>query len=452
MPYPIHLKPKDDELLSSWIVRLASAHGMSLVDMGRVFKPALKSNLWMLRDIDLGTKDAVFNALITELSSACAIPPARARETTLAEFEGHLYERLPSKKTYTWILPYNLGGSQSGHRLGTQACSLCLAEDDKPYFRRRWRLAFVVACPRHKSVLLDSCPGCNDDIRFHLNASGQVNVKRAEMMACRNCRFDLRMAPSQQPAETEVIEFQEHLVATAERGYIEIEGIDNIASPDYFAMLHWMLSVVIQPHKLLNSLRESIFAYYDLDLNISLLTKKNALETLGVTARYELVWLLHRMLKDHPDRYLRDTSPYQPMTPANLMDRLWYSKCLRSPAWFLPMMYAERDRQRVSCRNQIDVKQSDAVSPFRTRPERINDVGDYGDRTINPHFFDKTINGRRKKQQNYPDVYKQTAQALFSDGFSPHDAARILDVSPRIVAVWIESYSGEGQTERGQVE
>lgn len=27
--YPVHLKPKDDELLTSWIVRLALAHGLT---------------------------------------------------------------------------------------------------------------------------------------------------------------------------------------------------------------------------------------------------------------------------------------------------------------------------------------------------------------------------------------------------------------------------------------
>jgi hypothetical protein len=107
------------------------------------------------------------------------------------------------------------------------------------------------------------------------------------------------------------------------------------------------------------------------------------------------------------------------------------------------MIYAERDRHGDSYRNRTNAEQADPDKLVRSRPEGLDDTGEYGGRTINPQFFDKAVNGRQKKRQNYPDIYMQTAQALFNDGFSPHDVARILDVSPRTVAVWIDKQSSE---------
>lgn len=43
-------------------------------------------------------------------------------------------------------------------------CPRCLASDNQPYFRRRWRLAPFVVCLAHRTMLLDRCWNCSSRI------------------------------------------------------------------------------------------------------------------------------------------------------------------------------------------------------------------------------------------------------------------------------------------------
>ncbi len=45
-----------------------------------------------------------------------------------------------------------------------QYCPRCVADDPRPYFRRRWRFAPVVACLAHRCLLQDGCWQCNAPI------------------------------------------------------------------------------------------------------------------------------------------------------------------------------------------------------------------------------------------------------------------------------------------------
>ncbi|MDQ3555642.1 MAG: TniQ family protein, partial [Gemmatimonadota bacterium] len=78
--WPVHLKPLPDELLSSWLGRLAAAHGLKLhtfctLAFGR-------RALWN-RDLDRLAPPEVMEVL----AERTATPPARVRETTLARYE-----------------------------------------------------------------------------------------------------------------------------------------------------------------------------------------------------------------------------------------------------------------------------------------------------------------------------------------------------------------------------
>jgi hypothetical protein len=71
-----------------------------------------------------------------------------------------------------------------------QFCPLCLAEDETPYFRRRWRRASVMTCRRHGRALLDRCPSCGDGL-----APFEPRVLLPQHH-CAHCGFDLRDAGS----------------------------------------------------------------------------------------------------------------------------------------------------------------------------------------------------------------------------------------------------------------
>jgi hypothetical protein len=78
-----------------------------------------------------------------------------------------------SRKAATWL----------------QFCPACLAGDEAPYFRRRWRWATRISCFEHGCGLRDRCPHCGDGI-----AAFAPRDLIAQHVCCR-CGDDLRIAP-----------------------------------------------------------------------------------------------------------------------------------------------------------------------------------------------------------------------------------------------------------------
>ncbi|MDQ3818853.1 MAG: TniQ family protein, partial [Acidobacteriota bacterium] len=135
------------------------AHGLKL----HTFCTLLwdKRPIWN-RDIDKCADDGI----LTVLEQRTGTPFERVRASTLAAYEGALYERHNAFGNTFWIMPLGIY-----HRIrrmhGVQYCPSCLEEDKTPYFRRAWRLAFVTVCAKHRRLLLDACPRCDGPVNFH---------------------------------------------------------------------------------------------------------------------------------------------------------------------------------------------------------------------------------------------------------------------------------------------
>jgi len=78
---------------------------------------------------------------------------------------------------------------------GLQYCSQCLLEDDEPYFRRRWRVAYCTFCPEHNALLRDRCWQCGACVAFHRRELGRPTLLLVGPMSiCHSCGHDLRAA------------------------------------------------------------------------------------------------------------------------------------------------------------------------------------------------------------------------------------------------------------------
>lgn len=186
--WPIHLKPYSDELLSSWLVRLAHAHGLKLQTFcGIVFGQG--KNIWN-RDIDKLAPDW----LLHHLATATGTSIDRVKDTTLKSYEGILYENHQPNGNTKWINP--LGIYHRTHKAyGLQYCPICLAHDKEPYFRKYWRLAFYTECEKHHILLHDRCPSCGGAINFHRVEMGiRSLIKPRSIVNCYKCSYDLRDA------------------------------------------------------------------------------------------------------------------------------------------------------------------------------------------------------------------------------------------------------------------
>ncbi len=172
--WPVAVEPEPDELLSSWLHRLALAHGLP----PRVFGAALGlgGGAWSGR-LDLAPPAALLDRLArrTGLASstiaALSFRDFGARELLLP-LRTTVSPRRKDRWRATWL----------------QACPYCLADDQNPYFRRVWRLATTIFCLRHARRLIDRCPACQQAlVPFDQAALAPQNF-------CAHCLFDLRRA------------------------------------------------------------------------------------------------------------------------------------------------------------------------------------------------------------------------------------------------------------------
>lgn len=183
--WPIRYKPLPDELLSSWLVRLAHGHGLKVQTFcNLIFGNRLQ--VWN-RDIDRLGPDW----LVNELSVRTGTPLEIAYGTTLRAYEGLLYPQFKPSGVLQWILTLKMY-HRKHEGFGLQYCPPCLREDQDPYFRKSWRVAFNTVCLKHKCMLRDRCPNCGAGVAFHRIDMGHTDAAATESLAgCHQCGFDL---------------------------------------------------------------------------------------------------------------------------------------------------------------------------------------------------------------------------------------------------------------------
>ncbi len=297
--WPVHLKPQQDELLSSWLTRLALAHGQTvaaftnLVWLGRVL---------VSRELDLWNDPALFETL----SSKTNTPQDEVFATTLTSYQGRLWEETHQSHA-PWLLARHVNVRPQKH-FGLQFCPCCLAADAEPYFRRHCRLACVVLCPLHRTLLLDRCQSCGTAVCYERQTVKALRkTDRWLITQCHGCNSDLRDFATHRyckQVDSAELEFQVSLQTTLRCGWAELPRNGVIYSHLFFSGLHQIMGRLIygrmaEPLKV--ALRES----YGIDLPIDYLPDKSVfLERLNVVQRRALLQAVNRLLQDWPDSFI----------------------------------------------------------------------------------------------------------------------------------------------------
>jgi hypothetical protein len=185
--WPAHPKPLPDELLSSWIVRVAAANAIKLQTLSWM-QFGNERSPWN-RDIDRN----VPRWLIKALSQHTGTNYWEVFHTTLATYRTRLYPHRQAVGQLRWILPIRSYGMRR-RAFGLQFCPECLATDAIPYFRKQWRVALFTYCPVHKVMLHDSCPGCGEPVVIFRGDFGRELVDAKPMHVCHLCGLDFRMS------------------------------------------------------------------------------------------------------------------------------------------------------------------------------------------------------------------------------------------------------------------
>jgi hypothetical protein len=154
---PVGPRPYRDELLSSWLGRVASRYGLDAAGLVGALVADGESDA---RGIPIDDA-APPRENIACWAQACGVDPERLSRLTLAR-------RRPERPT-AWFLSQGPPWAPTAMR-SPPVCCACF-EDDRAagrddHLRADWMLAERCVCPAHRRLLRDSCPRCRPRLRL----------------------------------------------------------------------------------------------------------------------------------------------------------------------------------------------------------------------------------------------------------------------------------------------
>lgn len=174
--------PLEDELLSSWLARVAHKHNTKTTSFTNMhFKDYFKHYPIWQRDLDIWAP----TKLLDILSYKSDFNIEMISKTLLKQYEGKLVKKM-SGKTHTSFIQSRNSTFNKNRNMGLRYCPYCLKEDKIPYFRKKWRLSFYTICAKHHVFLQNTCIKCNK----HINLS--KNYKDKDFSHCYNCGYNLK--------------------------------------------------------------------------------------------------------------------------------------------------------------------------------------------------------------------------------------------------------------------
>ena len=230
---PCATHPLPDELLSSWLTRLAYAHLTKTYTFGKLLFP--NTSLWN-RDVDKLAPELVTRTLAARTATSLA----RVEATTLRSFEGRLYLRHNAYGNTDWLLPLGIY-----HRVrrsyGMLFCPQCLRQDgERPYFRKTWRLALAEVCSKCGIYLLDRCPECSCPVVFfRVELGRKSSLPDTPISHCYNCRLDFATLLGE-PAPAASITQQQEWERILREGWTTEVFYPHL----YFSVLHQVVKLL----------------------------------------------------------------------------------------------------------------------------------------------------------------------------------------------------------------
>ena len=294
--WPLHLKPCTDELLSSWIVRLSRAYGAGTE---RWCQAVWRHGAFWDRDIDKGIYESILNVL----AEKTATPLARVFDTTIRGYSGFPEHELYPNGLSPWVLSIGLHQGRR-QRCWLQYCPYCLNDDQVPYFRRCWRLAFVTVCLVHRCRLLERCMICGAPCNLY-----QLSSDAESLTQCHRCRFDARRAHAPLLDHTAghhgVMQLQRWLIEALQTGRCRLSPSELVPSDEYLLVLQHLGRLLIT-RKRAKALRTGFCqhlgeCYFEPSFPSP---RARALEVLPVADRFTLMLLLAWWLDDWPDQFV----------------------------------------------------------------------------------------------------------------------------------------------------
>ena len=170
-------QPFKDELLSSWLTRVAIEHKRKLSIFLSLYVKK-EGNSISRTDLDYLYDEKLFDALVNKSN----LTKKDIFKMSLRSEEGYLYSCSDNN-----LYPPNQIRKLVDKRnhYGLMYCPKCLAEDKIPYFRKKWRYQFYNICTKHELFLTDRCWVCYERVNF------SKIIHNKNLAICNKCGKDL---------------------------------------------------------------------------------------------------------------------------------------------------------------------------------------------------------------------------------------------------------------------
>jgi len=298
---PVRFSPLHEELLSSWLVRLAWANAEKLHTFKRRFWVAPGSP-WG-RNIDLILPEAAQH----KIADMAALHVNKIHDHSLWAYQGKLFEKVGESKVVNGVLVSRRKGKKMlGH--GLQLCPQCMSDGDIAYFRRWWKIGYVVACPEHQCVLIDACPICHSPISYHLADSGKALLPlNVPTSFCAICGHKWGSIPDKEiirNVQREFLDWQAQLITALKTGWFELKN-EGLYALSFFNGLRVLLRLIRMEGKYghIGNTISTELTIPSIEI-IKHAGGNNSSGSLRIEQRFYLLRIAHWLMEEWPDRLL----------------------------------------------------------------------------------------------------------------------------------------------------
>lgn len=330
-------RPLPNELLSSWLHRLALANATRDHTLCKTMWP--DAEVWT-RDLDRSLR----TELLTVLADWTGVSVSTLSHMQLMRWVGRLSETMPPRGHAAWLLPVGVY-HRIRRRHGLMFCPACLRESDADALWM-WRMAWTVCCRRHRAYLLDACPACSKPYIPFRSAPSLLG-----RMPCSFCGIDLARIV-QLPAPVWAWQFQQRMETAL------VEGRTQIGGRSFFALALFTGLRSLAALLLLNRQgRELAASTTTTDPEITACPRGAAIELHGIASRRWIMKAAWNLLQDWPETFVK---------LARRVDYRHHFAERISCQWVFWM--AEGIDRLPGCRQrQLDVVEAQAVSQWLLR-------------------------------------------------------------------------------------
>ena len=226
---PFYVEPKEDEVLLSWLLRLATRLQVSLHTL-------VRGGFW----IDDRRERAEWwrrpePQMLSRIGAKTGISLARLHEMTFERWapvyrDDEASERFGAERFR----------AQAPRRLGFRyvLCEQCIEAAAAPYLRTPWAVGWVAVCPEHSTLMTARCQKCRAKLCLGLPSS----IARFSPNVCVQCGNDLRYG-LHEPAHPTVVRLQQALLAGKHHGSTEFAGIGRMSWLEVVAFIDVVLGM-----------------------------------------------------------------------------------------------------------------------------------------------------------------------------------------------------------------